>query len=159
MLIILDTIYKYPDAVREFALEQEFSVKGNFPGARTMSFANNTMKKVFEHYIGPITYWPRINSYNGAFQLSNSNDKSWIHQDENNNWAAVVYLTPDAPISGGTGFFEPKVDNPDPYITEHWNQVDTIGNLYNRAIIFDSKQWHTSMVPFDGRLTQTFFFS
>ena len=30
-------------------------------------------------------------------------DRSWIHTDSWNNWAAVLYLTPDAPESSGTG--------------------------------------------------------
>ena len=37
-LIIIDNFYSNADAVREFALKQDFNVKGNYPGARTKSF-------------------------------------------------------------------------------------------------------------------------
>ena len=55
---------------------------------------------------GKITRFPLENSddnYNGAFQYTTSRNRSWIHNDGWNNWAAVLYLTPNAPVSSGTG--------------------------------------------------------
>jgi hypothetical protein len=43
-VIITDNFYQNPDDVREFALSQEFSVSGNYPGNRTESFLNDELK-------------------------------------------------------------------------------------------------------------------
>ena len=45
-----------------------------------------------------------------------------------------------------------------------WEQVDKVGNIFNRLILFDSKRFHMSMDYFgdskeNGRLFQVFFFS
>ena len=42
-LLITDQFYNDVDAVREFALQQDFSVKGNYPGNRTISFLNDSI--------------------------------------------------------------------------------------------------------------------
>lgn len=58
---------------REFILTQEFSVKGNYPGMRTESFATEALKESIEQYVrphsGPITRFPvgGAANYNGAF--------------------------------------------------------------------------------------------
>jgi hypothetical protein len=36
--LTIDDFYANPDEVREFALNQEFKVRGNYPGQRTKSF-------------------------------------------------------------------------------------------------------------------------
>lgn len=159
MIVVIDNFYDDPNLVREFALQQKFDVKGNYPGARTKSFARDNMKERFEQIVGPIEKWPTSNTYNGAFQLSNANDKSWIHQDTWNRWAAVVYLSDRPNIDGGTGFYLNTIVDPDPYKPSHWKLVDRVGNQYNRCVLFSSNQWHTSMEAFDGRLFQVFFFS
>ena len=45
-----------------------------------------------------------------------------------------------------------------------WEQVDKVGNIFNRLILFNSKRFHMSMDYFGdskdtGRLFQVFFFS
>ena len=45
-----------------------------------------------------------------------------------------------------------------------WTLVDRIGNVYNRMVIFNAKQYHCSLDYFgtnkeNGRLFQVFFFS
>ena len=98
--IIIDDFFPDPDAIRKYALEQEFNVTGNYPGKRTKSFANNSYKALFEKILNrTITYWP--DSYNGSFQLTTAIHKSWIHRD-NTEYSAIIYLTPNAPLSSGT---------------------------------------------------------
>jgi len=46
--------------------------------------------------------------YNGAFQYTTSRDRTWIHNDGWNNWAGVLYLTPNAPVNSGTGIYRFK---------------------------------------------------
>ena len=43
--LVIDDFYTNPFEVREFALEQEFDVEGNFPGFRTKPFTNDSIKE------------------------------------------------------------------------------------------------------------------
>ncbi len=191
-LIVIDDFYTNPHETRNFILTQDFSVRGNFPGQRTQSFATPDLYNMIQRIIGPlagkITKFdipgdPAAPSviYNGAFQYTTSRDRSWIHNDGHNNWAGIVYLTPDAPHSSGTAFYkyipdqtmtkiemdeignEKEIDRDSQDMTK-WELVDRIGNVFNRLILFDSTRFHMSMDYFGhsketGRLFQTFFFS
>lgn len=183
-LVIADNFYQDPDRIRALALSQPFEVTGNYPGRRTKSFASPDVKEAIQRLIAPhggkITYWP--DGYNGAFQYTTAADRSWIHADNGTIWAGVCYLTPDAPISAGTGLFKHKETgvtewNPNCGIDYNdykpnqetqdytkWEMVDRIGNKYNRLILYRGNQYHVSLDYFgtnanDGRLFQTFFFN
>jgi hypothetical protein len=181
-LIIADDFYDDPDLTREFALSQEFSVRGNYPGLRTKSFLNESHKTVINdlvsHAAGGVTDWlldENGDGYTGAFQICTSMDRTWIHSDYNNMWAGVCYLTPDAPISGGTALYMHKetrhrkslgsVDyGNDAYDYTKWEMVDRVGNVYNRLILYPGSLFHASIDYFgsnlqNGRLFQTFFFN
>ena len=188
-VVVLDDFLANPDEVRQFALNQEFSVAGNYPGTRTRSFATEELRNYLDSKLssltGKITYWPTDpKDYNGSFQFATSRDRTWIHVDSYNNWAAVLYLTPDAPLTAGTAIYRHKKHNiirndvaNSPYnkhinqeLADHsqdytkWDVVDRIGNVYNRLILFDSYQYHASVDYFgtnkyDGRLFQVFFFN
>jgi hypothetical protein len=191
-LIVIDNFYNNAMETRNYILTQEFKVRGNYPGQRTRSFANNHLKDIIQDYIlpfgGKITEFPMPdetnkddnNIYNGAFQYTTSRDRSWIHVDGFNNWAGVLYMTPDAPLSSGTGFYKYKdgttyetdmkimnnkteIDNSSQDLTR-WEQVDKVGNVFNRLILFNAKRFHMSLDYFgnmkeNGRLFQVFFFS
>lgn len=186
--IIVDNFYNDVDLVREFALQQDFDVDGNYPGHRTKSLTNDTVKEVIQNIIrtagGKITWWD-TDQYNGAFQYTTAADRSWIHADQTSNWAGVCYLTPDAPPTAGTGLFRhkstglyraPKNDdgslnieflneiNQDSQDMTKWDRIDTIANKYNRLILYRGDIFHMSLDYFgknkyDGRLFQTFFFN
>lgn len=186
-LFVIDSFYTNPDETREFILKQDFKVRGNYPGQRTISYANEDMKndiqKVIEPLCGKITYWKSGNesdNYNGSFQYTTSRDRSWVHTDHGTDWAGVLFLTPNAPLSGGTGIYmyedgtrfekEARERKINKLVNDHsqdmtkWKLVDRIGNVYNRLVLFNSKQFHTSMDYFgnskeDGRLFQVFFFN
>lgn len=180
-LIVVDDFYQDPDSVRDFALSQEFSVTGNFPNARTESFVTESTKEVIARLVrahgGEINYWP--DGYNGAFQYTTQYDRSWIHADSGTTWAAIVYLTPDAPLSSGTGLFKHKATgltewpedeklqeavNQDSQDYTKWDLTDRVSNFYNRLVMYRGYQFHQSLDYFgsdkyNGRLFQTFFFS
>lgn len=175
-LLVIDDFYQDPDSIRAFALQQEFSVRGNYPGSRTLPFWNDDIKKCIEHcmpFAGKITNIFEDSGYTGAFQLATAQDRTWIHSDHYNMWAGVCYLTPDAPHTGGTGLFRHKatknhfrVENTDyeSYDYTKWDLFDKIGNKYNRLIIYRGDLFHASLDYFGsdketGRLFQTFFFS
>ena len=191
-LIVIDNFYNNPLETRNYILTQEFSVKGNYPGQRTISYANEHLKEIIQKYVEPyggkINMFPIPNPdgsdlskiYNGSFQYTTSRDRSWIHTDKWNNWAGVLYLTPDAPLSSGTAFYRFKdgatcqedgdiLNNQKE--TDKWSQdltkweiVDRVGNVFNRLILFNANRYHMSLDYFgdskeNGRLFQVFFFS
>lgn len=188
---IIDNIYEDPLKVREHALKQDFNVEGNYPGHRTVPFINDSIKKGIEKYLtavhGEVT-WPdqnNIHSYCGSYQYTTSRDRTWIHADSWNSWAGVLYLTPDAPLSGGTGLFKhkktgliktPRLKNgkvnkklvnkiyKDSQDYTKWEMTDRIANVFNRLVLYRGDFFHASLDYFgtnknDGRLFQTFFFN
>lgn len=188
--LVIDNFLNNPDETRQYILTQDFTVRGNYPGQRTISYATeeikNLIQRVLEPHAGKITQFQIGNdaqkvNYNGAFQYTTSRDRSWIHTDGVNNWAGVLYLTPDAPSSAGTGLFKHKstgiVTQDEMHLMDKakllgshsqdytkWELTDVIGNKYNRLILFDATMHHASLDYFgttkgDGRLFQTFFFS
>ena len=186
-LMVIDNFYNNPMETRENILKQNFNVLGNYPGKRTISYASEEIKNIIQnhiqHFAGKITMFPmeKTNTnYNGAFQYTTSRDRTWIHNDSWNNWAGVLYLTPNAPITSGTGIYrykdgtrtekEAKARGNKEILDKHsqdytkWECVDNIGNIFNRLILFNANQYHASQDYFgttkeDGRLFQTFFFS
>lgn len=194
-LIVVDNFYNNAQNTRDYILTQEFSVRGNYPGQRTVSYANEHLKEIIQSYVSPFggkiiefpipdtntnTNADKKDIYNGSFQYTTSRDRSWIHTDSWNNWAGVVYMTPDAPLSAGTAFYRFKngeyneedakilntkvdTDKSSQDLTK-WELVDRVGNVFNRLILFNSKRFHMSMDYFgdtkeNGRLFQVFFFS
>jgi hypothetical protein len=175
-VIIIDDFYSNPDDVRAFALQQEFVVKKNFPGKRTASFINESTKeglqKIIQPFGGNIIDWYEEEGGTGSFQYTTALDRSWMHVDNYNTWAGVCYLTPNAPLSGGTGLFKHKerntmydmrksLDGETQDMTK-WEMVDRIGNVYNRLVLYRGDIYHTSLDYFgkdiqDGRLFQVFF--
>jgi hypothetical protein len=170
-LIVIDNFYKNPHETRKYILTQEFSVRGNYPGQRTVSYATQHLKDIIQGYVmqfgGKITDFPipdeksNANIYNGSFQYTTSRDRSWVHIDSYNNWGGVLYMTPNAPLSSGTAFYkfndgaecqrdqdilENKTDT-DTYSQDmtKWQLVDRTGNVFNRLILFNSKRFHMSM--------------
>lgn len=184
--IVIDDFYSDPMRVRDFALKQEFKVRGNYPGQRTESFLNDPIKKKLQEilypYAGNITDWG--GEYTGSFQYTLASDRSWIHSDSTTDWAALCYLTPEAPLSAGTGIFKHKAtgmssyDYRNPNTEYHekqppghdfqdmtkWEMVDRFGNVFNRLILYRADNYHMSLDYFgnnkeNGRLFQVFFFN
>jgi hypothetical protein len=177
-VIITDDFYSDPDRVRNFALSQEFAVRGNFPGSRTRSFLDQSTKDAVQTIIwnagGEVTNWFAEDGLTGSFEIATARDRSWIHTDHFNTWAAICYLTPNAPASGGTGLFRHRAtgarraselnEEYDAQDMTKWELYDVIANRYNRLAMYRADLFHTSLDYFGsdlytGRLFQLFFFS
>lgn len=185
-MISVADFYSNVDEVRQFAMEQEYYEEPHhYPGKRTNPFLNDSTKEIIQDIIKPfagnVTNWGTIS---GSFQYTTAVDRSWIHTDGTTMWAGVLYLTPDAPLSAGTGMFRHKASGLNGWVFAHhteeenmniplystdyydytkWDLVDKIGNVYNRLILYRGDLFHVSLDYFgkdlnDGRLFQTFFF-
>jgi len=180
---VVDNFYANPDDIREFALAQEYHQGGlgkGYIGRRTFrQFLFPGLKEEFERIMGKkITAWEE-HSMNGMFQYSMEGEPLVYHCDAQ-KWAAMIYLTPDAPLETGTGSFALKgttifhnsqegimaafrgdgAQNLDKTLFE---PVDSIGNVYNRLVIFNAGYLHAALgyfgyKPENARLWQMFFF-
>jgi len=183
-IIVVDDFYDNPHEKRSFALEQEYNVTGNYPGRRTISLLNdeavdklsNITKGVWG---GEADFPTHEGSYQGSYQYCVSWEKSWIHYDNWNTLACVVYLTPDAPLHTGTALYRHKQTGithkpenkqlcerllSDGRDYTKWDITDRVGNVFNRAVIYPGTAFHASVEYFgfdlrDARLFQTFFFN
>jgi hypothetical protein len=184
-IIVIDNFYENPFEIREFALNLTYEKKMYYPGNRSISYANEMHKTMFDKIIEP--YGQKIKIFNtknedddnGAFQYATSNDRTWIHCDNFTNWAGIIYLTPNAPVTSGTCFYKFKDGTMNDYESKllknideielhsrdmtKWTKVDIVGNVFNRLVLFESKRFHASMDYFgdnikNGRLFQVFFF-
>ena len=171
---VVDNFHPKPYELREFALKQDFNVDGNYPGHRTRSFLKDsdypvglcpfppengyvsTMQQLLADIVRPVagevTWWGD-EEYSGAFQYTTSKDRSWIHVDQTTSWAGVLYLTPNAPVTSGTGLFKHKLTGwtTEPYFDNYeinttlrdmlytdckdmtkWDMHSMVGNVFNR---------------------------
>ena len=105
---VVDDFYDNPDQVREFALHQMYFDDEGYIGIRTRKqFLSDTIKSKFENIMGvPIKEW-ESHGMNGRFQLCKAGERLVYHCDDQ-KWAGVLYLTPDAPTQTGTSFYKHK---------------------------------------------------
>lgn len=177
-IFVVDNFYADPYAIREYALQQEFKEDLRYyKGKRTEErFFVPRTKEIFESIVGQsITVWDDY-GMNGVFQTCNAEDPLVYHIDLQ-QWAGMVYLTPDAPFQAGTSMYAHKETRArhvsDPgidvafdggfYDATKFELVDTIGNVFNRLVIFNGKCIHAASQYFgkdvaDSRLFHMFFF-
>lgn len=188
---VIDDFYKDPIAVRNFALEQTYFEGEGAVGHRTRNqFLFDGLKERFEQIMQIEIADHTENNFgwydqgiNGRFQYCIGGVPQVFHCDSQ-QWAGLIYLTPDAPPQSGTSFYrhkkskvfhESQIDwsvgdngnvfsldtflDPTPY-----ERQDMVGNVFNRLVIFDGKLIHSGNDYFGhnvetGRLFQIFFFN
>jgi hypothetical protein len=155
--IIIDDFLDNPDVVRNSALALDFYETGTFPGLRSdradTDYELYIQQKLEQVLNCKIKEWVQ-DSF--RFQLCTTTDSTWVHKDTS-EWAAVLYLTPCAPLEAGTGLYIGDESN--------WMLETAIGNVYNRLALYRGTLPHQSILPGFGnskdtaRLTQVFFFN
>lgn len=187
-LIVVDNFYNDPDMIRDYVIKSiPFDYSEYHTGRRSLDrFILDGTKEKFEELLGrPILNWNHPAYANGKFQYCTSYDHVVYHIDTQ-NYAAMVYLTPDAPLQTGTASYRSKLtgatrfDNGETgelyqktfkgvsnelnfYDKTSWEEVDRIANVYNRLVMFDSKRLHSATEYFgdaleNARLFHLFFF-
>jgi hypothetical protein len=176
--VVVDDFYKNPDRVREYALKQDFiEHPNNHKGKRTdLVYRFPNLKSRFETILGcKIKNWEKY-GVNCCFQSCIAGDQLVYHIDAQ-QYAGVLFLTPDAPPEAGTTFFRSKTTKTIKPTDENYNTifkngfydpsqfdiVDVVGNRYNRIVLFDAQMIHAASSYFgneinNGRLFQMFFF-
>jgi hypothetical protein len=199
-VMIVDNFLQFPIQVREWALNQtymnaqEFKEKykehTDWPGLRTEGIFDldpQYANIVFSAVAGIIQRNATISdlSMRSYFQFTREQDGySWIHQDNNVKYAAILYLNPNTDPKHGTTLYrcndvnrwESLMSDQKGYQTmkqinetenkklydELFTPIDVIGNVFNRLAIYKGDIYHKSSSYFgddirNGRLTQVFF--
>jgi glycosyltransferase involved in cell wall biosynthesis len=105
-LLVVDGFYKDPDAVRRFALEQEYvAAAKTYKGKRTRErFLWPGLREEFQRLLGRLIVDWLKQPANGCFQITGFADPLVWHSDVQ-SYAAAIYLTPEAPLGAGTSFW------------------------------------------------------
>ena len=192
-VMVFENFYENPDEIRKYALGLNYQPPENHgavgyrcqEGRKILPGTKEFFEKVlhckikFGNKLGEWDY-----STNGCFQWCNK-DVPLVYHADSQEYAGIIYLTPDAPPNCGTSLFKHKKYNSmaskdifkhsdwhDPDLEyndwfldkEPWEQVDSVGNVYNRLVIFKSSNIHAVTEYFgntieDSRLFQLFFFN
>ena len=195
---VIENFYENPDAIRKFALAQKFTyckdvpnIEYVYPGGRTqdLSLLDKAMfdkictklVSVFHNAEHDVMRWLITTSFQS---VSEEFSQGVIHTDHNTVFAGVLYLTPDAPLSGGTSLFrksktfdeakyQQALDDNDVRFKDGEIAMDTsyhsmfdeivrVNNVYNTLIIYEGRHFHAANRFFgetlkDSRLAQVFF--
>jgi len=177
-ILVLDNFYPDPNLIvsiaNDFTYEEDLRF---YKGVRSkQKFLLPQHREIFEKLLGiKISKDSWDSPLNGAFQKTCSEDPLVYHYDKQ-RWAGVLYLSPVAPLQSGTKTYRSNIDNSRIstecteetfktgfYDSTRFDQVDSIGNIYNRLILMDGRMIH-SAGPYwgntwdTGRLVQLFFF-
>jgi len=195
---IVENFYENPDAIRKFALAQEFKTchkqdkpSYGWPGSRTEELFEldkllfekvcKKLVSIFHNTEHDYMRWAITTS----FQSTTADyGQGVMHTDTSTVFAGIIYLTPDAPLNGGTSLFRKNATfdekkyqsaldlNDEIYKsggkiapTDYHSMFDEIvrvNNVYNTLILFEGHNYHTANQFFgtdlkNSRLTQTFF--
>lgn len=183
-LIVVDNFYSDPDLIREWAIKEiNFSPSNYHKGERaTERFSIFGMKEKLEEILGkPIYNWNHASYANGIFQFCTA-DQPIVYHVDNQTYAGIVFLTPDAPASTGTAFYRSKVTGDYKFDDEkrqtinyvrafqgknaemnfydgsHFEKIDEVGNVYNRLVLFDAKNIHAATQYFGDAIDNSRFF-
>ena len=184
-LIVVDNFYADPDMVRDFAMNNlEFAPSGYHKGERSQSrYILDGTKERLEEIMGEtITNWNHPGYANGVFQFCTADQPIVYHVDQQ-MYAAMVYLTPDAPPQTGTATYRSKFTgvssfpndgsrNTQIYVDTfkgnsremnfydgtQFEKIDEVGNVYNRLVIFNSCQMHAATEYFGDAIENSRFF-
>ena len=134
-----------------------------------------------------------IEACNGVFFTSYAKgdraETVGIHYDDPLTWVMfLIYLTPNAPYEAGTSLWQHKstgltkppspgearrlgstvekllaILERDSRIRSRWREIDRVGNVFNRAVMFPGGFYHSASRhfgsgPADGRIYQSFHF-
>jgi len=187
VVYIIDNFYQDPDSIRQLALNTKKNADLRYwKGKRSYPLPQEQishLKPFFENILHE-----KISNLRSHFHVCNVEDPLVYHSDSQ-RWAGAIFLTPDAPPEAGTSLWKSKNSGmrTSPTIEEankrgitlkelvdltyknalldetKWENIDRIGNVYNRCAIWRGNLNHSASKYFghddqSARLFQLFFF-
>lgn len=176
-IVVVDGFYDNPEERRNAAFASGMKPHPDYhKGIRSDAFdIPEPHRSIFERFLGG-----KMKGGYACFQACVSSDLLVYHSDTQ-DWAAIIYLTPEPPPESGTSFFRSKhtrvrhaseVSSTEIEAMTYggklldrtaWEEIDRTGNIYNRLVIWDAKLVHAATnyfgtSPENGRLFEMFFF-
>jgi hypothetical protein len=182
-LVVVDDFYANPDLIREWTMKNlTFKAGQGSKGKRSQIFSIEGTKERFEQILGvPIKNWNHPNYANETFQYCTADQQTVYHIDSQ-TYAAMIFLTPDAPLSAGTRFYRNNETKLFKFTKEQREQglfkeafkgnneefnfydgtrhelIDEVGNKYNRLVLFDAQQIHAAGDYFGDNIENARYF-
>lgn len=170
-IIMVEDFYTQPEKIRKLALEEEYAsvAKLNYPGYQSHKvFNSKSLVSRFEKLIGANIDVDTDRFTFGGFRLitDETGKMPKIHADTI-DWAAMIFLTPNAPSNAGIGFykhketgfegppsdeearklgfedsldFEEKIIYRDQADIDKWELISSISPTYNRLVMFKGRE-------------------
>lgn len=194
-IYLVDDFYVDPEAVRQFALSLPYvRYAATFPGLRSPNLASKSIRGKFEAMLGHEIKWgiqsfeesegSPINECNGVFQLMCASDQAgtYVHADDQMDFAAICYLNPDHQDDPGTGFYThkatgfsrmPSIEEALPWAMKNytfpanvktllnvagkdegsWSLTHHIPMRFNRLVLYDAQLFHRNLTAFGAGLS------
>jgi len=187
---VTNNFYNNPHAVREYALKQNYSITPNYQtkNRSVKSFTPSWIKNAFQLSLGKAI--KEFVGPSGVFQYTTAKDQIEYHIEQH-KYTALICLSIDAPTNTGISTFRSRktelfgcatkgdahaknltieelnsltLNNNNYYDCSNFEKVDIIANVFNRLIIYNSKNIHASSLNYgntkeNGKLFHTFFFN
>jgi hypothetical protein len=181
-LIVVDDFYADPAAVREYCFGTcrfRSAEPYNYPGWEGDKGADPPeLRDALSSIVGGEIEVDRERFTWGGFRLitEESGSRPAVHADSGADWAGLVYLSPDAPASCGTGFFRHRatgleapptaaearrfgfsdavvfdrdVIRPQKCNPDAWELVSWVAPVYNRLVLFRGREcYHAPLAGF-----------
>lgn len=173
-LIVVDDFYAQPDRIRARALSSAFAniEETDYPGyACNMRLDAISLRDRFASLIDADLNVDnaRFTWGNFRFITADSGSRPKVHADVAVDWAGMVYLTPDAPVAVGTGFyrhretglegpptnrqaramgfasaqdFDDQVIRRDKANLDRWELTTVVEPRYNRLVLFRGSEFY-----------------
>jgi hypothetical protein len=195
---IVENFYDNPDAIRKFALSQKYefcherkNLEYVYPGSRTKDLFDldkNLHEKIIKKLISvfhnaeyDLMRWAVSTNFQS---VTEEYKDGVIHTDQNTIFAAVLYLTPNAPLNSGTSLYRKNKNfSEDQYkkaLAENdarfrageikmdtsyhqmFDEIVRVNNVYNTLILYEGRHFHAAHQFYgktlkDSRLAQVFF--
>lgn len=195
---VIDNFYENPDAIRKFALKQKYTFCHErpdydyvYPGSRTKDLFDLDVKlheqickklvSIFHNSEHDYMRWAISTSFQS---VTKEYGEGVLHTDTNTVFAAVLYLTPNAPLDSGTTLYKrgktfdaakydkALKDNDAKFRTGEkvmstdyhsmFDEIVRVNNVYNTLILYEGDMYHSANKFFGdsletSRLSQVFF--
>ena len=196
-ITVVDNFYENPDEIRKFALSQQYEycheikdIAFTFPGSRTKDLSIiypelfqkvcHKLTSLFHNFEHDILRWQITTCFQS---VTKDYEGGVIHHDDNTVFAAVCYLSKEAPKNSGTTLYkegklfdqqkyeaalianDERFKKNQPVVTEYHHMFDeivSVENIYNTLIIYEGHHHHSANEFFgdtleNSRLAQVFF--